>query len=145
MHVEISEGIRSVLILEDEMIVALMMEDLLRDLGVSEVYLCPDIASALEVVQTRPVDCAILDLWLRDCDSMDVADALAEKGIPFLFSSGSDAGALAPRHADRPLISKPFSDDDLKLIVLDTWSLGRPSMPADGHPGLRVATLGATD
>ena len=125
MHVQIGEGIRSVLIVEDEMIVALLMEDLMRELGVKEIQLCPDVDSALEAVATRSFDCAILDLRIRGGASTPVADALAEKAIPFVFSSGSDAGALEARHADRPLISKPFLDDDLKLVVLDTWSLAR--------------------
>jgi CheY-like chemotaxis protein len=145
MHIQINEAIHSVLILEDEMIVAMLMEDLVRELGVSEVHICPDVPSALNVLHTNRVDCAILDLWLRDRNSMEVADLLAEKGIPFLFSSGSDAGALDERHADRPMISKPFLDDDLKLILLDTWSLSRHSAPVAGDGGLRVATSWATD
>jgi CheY-like chemotaxis protein len=145
MHVEISEGIRSVLILEDEMIVAMLIEDLVRDLGVPDVHICADVPSALELVRSTPIDCAILDLWLRDTSSMAVADALAEKGIPFLFSSGSDAGALDARHAARPMISKPFSDDDLKLIVLDTYAMARGAQSFGAQAGLRVATSGATD
>lgn len=145
MKIEIDEAIRSILIVEDEMIVAMLMEDLVRQLGVQNVYICADSASALDIVQSKPVDCAILDLRLRDGTSMAVADALAEQGIPFLFSSGSDAGALEPRHADRPMISKPFLDDDFQLIVLDTWSLSRSTRSADGHAEPRVATFGATD
>lgn len=145
MHVQINEGIHSVLILEDEMIVAMLIEDLIRDLGVRDVYVCPSVPSALELLQNTQVDCAILDLWLRDRDSMEVADLLAEKGTPFLFSSGSDATALAPRHAARPMIGKPFSDDDLKLILLDTWSLARSERVYISPGELRVATSGATD
>jgi CheY-like chemotaxis protein len=145
MHVEINESIRSILILEDEMIVAMLMEDLVRDLGVTEIHICPDVASALDVLRTNHIDCAVLDLWLRDRDSMEVADMLVEKGIPFVFSSGSDATALADRHADRPMISKPFLDDDLKLIILDTWSLSRSSSRFNGDAGLRVATSASTD
>jgi CheY-like chemotaxis protein len=135
MHVEIGEGIRSVLIVEDEMIVAMLMEDLVRELGVVDVYICPDVASALETVESRSVDCAILDLRIRDGSSTPVADALARKGIPFVFASGSDAGALKDRHADRPMISKPFLDDDLKLVVLDTWTLARAERATGGYDG----------
>jgi CheY-like chemotaxis protein len=145
MHVQIDEGIRSLLIVEDEMIVAMLMEDLVRQLGVRDVHICPDIASALEVVRSEPLDCAILDLRLRDGTSAAVADALADKGIPFLFSTGSDAGAVEPRHAARPMIGKPFLDDDLQLIVVDTWSFARSTGPVDGYAGLRVAPFGATD
>lgn len=145
MKIEIDEGIRSILIAEDEMIVAMLMEDLVRQLGVRNVHICADSAFALEVVRTEAIDCAILDLRLRDGTSMVVADALAERNIPFLFSSGSDAADLDPRHAGRPMISKPFMDDDFRLILLDTWSLAHSSGPVASHPGLRVATSGATD
>jgi CheY-like chemotaxis protein len=125
MHVEIDEGIRSLLIVEDEMIVAMMMEDIVRELGVHEVQICPDVAAALEFLGTTRIDFAVLDLKVRDGDTMQVADALAAKGIPFIFSSGSDSGALDDRHAARPLIAKPFHEDDFKLIILDTWTLAR--------------------
>lgn len=145
MKIEIDEAIRSVLIVEDEMIVAMLMEDIVRQLGVRDVHICADTASALEVLRTKAVDCAILDLRLRDGTSMVVADALAEKDVPFLFSTGSDAGALEPRHAGRPMISKPFMDDDFRLILLDTWSMARSAQAFDGDAGLRVAPFGASD
>lgn len=145
MLIEINEAIRSVLIVEDEMIVAMLMEDLLRSLGVEDVYIATDVKSALKLLEEAPVDCAVLDLWVRDGDTMVVADVLAEKGTPFLFSSGSDAGALEERHASRPLISKPFLDDDFKLIVLDTWTLAQSQGASGGRASGRVARFGATD
>ncbi len=144
MHIEIDEGIRSVLIVEDEMIVAMLMEDLVRELGVEAVYLCTDAASALAALADRSIDFAILDMQVRDGTTTAVADALTEKGIPFVFSSGSDVSALPERHADRPMLSKPFLDDDLKLVILDTWTLSR-SATSHRQPGQRVATHGATD
>jgi CheY-like chemotaxis protein len=125
MHIQIDEGIRSVLIVEDEGLVAMMIEDLVRELGVRDVHLCPDVASALQILETTEIDCAVLDLWVRGDSSNAIADALAERNIPFLFSSGSDAGALEARHAHRPMIGKPFNDDDFKLVLLDTYAMGR--------------------
>jgi len=138
MHVQIGEGIHSVLVVEDEMIIAMLMEDLMRELGVTNVQICPDVDSALEAVATKSFDCAILDLRIRGGASTPVADALAERAIPFVFSSGSDAGALEERHADRPLISKPFLDDDLKLILLDTWSLARGERAVGRNDGPHI-------
>jgi CheY-like chemotaxis protein len=145
MHVQIDEAIHSVLIVEDEMIVAMLMEDLVRELGVRDIHICSDSASALEIVRTMCIDCAILDLRLRDGTSMGVADALADRDIPFLFSTGSDVDALEPRHAGRPMISKPFMDDDFRLILLDTWSLVRTGRSVGSQDGLRVAPFGASD
>ena len=143
MHIQIDEGIRSILIVEDEMIVAMLMEQLVRELGVHDVFLCADAASALDVVADNAIDFAVLDMRVRDGTTDTVADALADRHIPFVFSSGSDVGALSRRHIDRPLVSKPFLDDDFKLVILDTWMLHSSAL--GGRIGQRVATSRATD
>lgn len=125
MHIEIDEGIRSVLIVEDEGLVALMMEDLVRELGIKDIHICSDVASALELVKTGGIDCAVLDLFVRDGSSVEVADLLADRGIPFLFSTGSTRDAVEHRHAHRPILGKPFTDDDFKTILLDAWMVGQ--------------------
>lgn len=125
MHIKIDEGIRSVLIVEDEGLVALMMEDLVRELGIKDIHICSDVGSAVELARTAEIDCAVLDLWVRDGSSIKVADTLAERGIPFLFASGSGVETVVPRHAHRPLLGKPFTDDDFKTSLLDTWMVGR--------------------
>jgi CheY-like chemotaxis protein len=130
MHVEIAEGIRSVLIVEDEGLVAMMMEDLVRELGISDIHICSDVASAVALASTADIDCAVLDLWIRDGSSSEVADTLAARGIPFLFSTGTTADALDHRHANRPVLGKPFTDDDFKRLLLDTWTLGSPERQA---------------
>lgn len=140
MHVQIDESISSVLIVEDEMIVAMMMEDLVRDLGVEDVYLAADAATALEILSEKSIDLAVLDLRVRDGSTAAVADALAERGIVFVFASGSDSGQLEDRHASRPMISKPFLDDDFKLVVLDTWTLARSDRPMGGTGSLEATT-----
>lgn len=140
MDIEIDEGIRSVLVLEDEAMVALMMEDLLRGMGVKDVHVCSDTASALRLLHDMPIDCAVLDLRVRDGSSLPVADALLARDIPFVFSTGSDTGALDIRFRERPMLSKPFADDDFKLIVLDTWSLRRPPQGVSEGVAGRVAT-----
>jgi len=125
MHIEIAEGIRSVLIVEDEGLVAMMMEDLVRELGIKDIHICSDVASAIELARSADIDCAVLDLWVRDGSSVEVADTLAARGIPFLFSTGSTADAVAERHAHRPMLGKPFTDDDFKMLLLDTWTVVR--------------------
>lgn len=137
MHIKIDESISSVLIVEDEMIVAMLMEDLVRDLGVEEVHMAADVATALGILETQAIDLAVLDLRVRDGATAAVADALLERSIPFVFSTGSESGELDERHADRPMINKPFLDDDFKLVVLDTWTLAQservigPQMPIE--------------
>ena len=128
MDVQISDGdtaLRNAMILEDEGLVSMMMEDILRDLGCDEVDAFPDVSSALKALETRRYDCAILDVRLRDGHCGEVADTLARKGIPFLFSTGSGLDGLAEQHRNRPVIQKPFADDDLRMVVLDTVAAAR--------------------
>lgn len=125
MHIAIGEGIGSVLVVEDEGIVAIMMEDLLREMGVREVHSCADLATALEVARTADIDCAVLDIWLRDSNTNQIADVLTARNIPFVFSTGSGVEALEATHHDRPVLSKPFADEDFKLVLLDTWTLAQ--------------------
>jgi len=125
MKIEIAEGIRSMLIVEDEALVSAMIEDLAWEMGVRKIATASNLVSAIDVARTADVDIAVLDMRLGADDTDTVADVLAERGIPFVFSSGSDESALAERHRHRPLLGKPFSDDDFRLIVSDTHLLAR--------------------
>jgi CheY-like chemotaxis protein len=145
MHIEIDEGIKSILIVEDEGLLATLMEDIVRSLGVENVHVCADVESALRVARIENLDCAILDLRVRGGSSTEIADVLAERNIPFLFSTGSDRDELGERHSSRPVITKPFADDDLKLILLDTWTLARSQRVAAMPHAARVAPLISSD
>ncbi len=134
MEIDISDGdteIRSVLILEDEGLVAMLIEDLVRDLGAERIDVFTEVAPALEAASSGDYDCAILDVVLRDSDSGGVADVLAARGIPFLFSTGSARDALAERHRHRPLIVKPFPDGDLQTLLLQTMTEARMRVAAE--------------
>ena len=124
LHIEISEGIRSVLIAEDEGMVALLMEDLVRELGVREIHICSTVAAARQIAEVADIDCAVLDLKLSDGSALEIADVLTTRGIPFVFSTGSTRDAVEDRYGDRPFLAKPFTDDDFKTILLDAWTLG---------------------
>ncbi|MGN6158716.1 MAG: response regulator [Devosia sp.] len=103
----------SVLIVEDEGLVCLMLEDMMRDMGARVVDVFAAAGDALAALKARHYDCAILDILVRDGTSEPVADALAERGIPFLFSSGVDLDVLPARYHGQRLISKPFEDSVL--------------------------------
>jgi CheY-like chemotaxis protein len=123
MRVEISDGktaLRSVLVLEDEGLVSVLIEDLVRDLGAEDVQVFSEAAPAVEAASKTNFDCAILDVVLRDGDSSTVADILARRGIPFLFSTGSGPESVPERHRHRPTIIKPFPDGDLQTLLLET-------------------------
>ena len=108
---------KRVLIVEDEMLVALLIEDLLMDLGCSTLGPCGSVPVALDVVRTEAFDLAILDVNLAGKKVYPVADALAERNIPFLFLSGYGEGALPDGHPDWRVCAKPFKTDDLAVMM----------------------------
>jgi CheY-like chemotaxis protein len=106
-----------VLIVEDEMLVAILLEDMLAELGFEVAGTASRVANALPLVDTLTFDIAILDVNLAGEESFPIADALAEKGCPYVFATGYGRKGIVPSHAHRPVISKPFSTDDLKSAI----------------------------
>jgi CheY-like chemotaxis protein len=128
MLVEIPNGdvsLKSILILEDEVLVSMMMEDIVRELGVGTLHACTNATDAKAIAMSADIDCAVLDVILKDGDSTEIADILTLRGIPFIFSTGSGVDSLPERHRQSPLITKPFADDDLRILVLDTVAANR--------------------
>jgi DNA-binding response OmpR family regulator len=121
---------KSVLILEDEGLVGLMIEQLVQDMGAGMIDVFSAAKEALAALTEKTYDCAVLDVLVRDGTSMPVADALDERGIPFLFSSAVGAEVLHPRHRERPLLAKPFDDDTLKAQILSLIGAGGSFSPA---------------
>ncbi len=96
-----------VLIVEDEILLAISQEGILRDAGCRCIALAASVADALEKVRTWQPDIAILDLNLHGEKSFPVADALEEAGVPYVVVSGHNRSILPARHADRPFLAKP--------------------------------------
>ncbi|RYE88159.1 MAG: response regulator [Hyphomicrobiales bacterium] len=125
------QQLRSVLILEDESLVSMTMEDLLRDLGAQQVLSFTDQAMAVQHAQTADIDCAILDVMIRGRPCFEIANILDDRGIPFVFSSGLSVGELDNRHRNRPFLSKPFSDEELKDSIRQALESKRPDASAE--------------
>jgi len=142
MEIKIAEGIRSILIVEDEGLVSMMIEDLVREMGARHVHLCADLETALGLAQTAELDCAVLDIRVRGGESGVVADILSARGVPFIFSTAGLMEGIPERHRHRPRISKPFAEDDFKTLLLDTWMTARTTI---ARQDARVATMAATD
>ena len=108
---------RRILLVEDEMIIAMMLEDLLADLGYDVVGIAARADEALAIIQAQSIDAAILDLNLAGQRSDSVADSLAARDIPFVFSTGYGEQGLKPEYRDRPLLKKPFRSADLERVL----------------------------
>jgi len=109
---------RRVLIVEDEPLIALMVEEDIRSFGCIEVVAAFSRDDAIAAVRTFGPDVVILDVNLGSTGaSFDLADALAEAGIPFIFTSGLLPSDVPERHLERPFLSKPYQPSDLTEAV----------------------------
>lgn len=109
-------GLR-VLVVEDEMMVSMLIEDMLGDLGCHVVGPAARLEEALSLAENAELDCAVLDVNLGGQSTFPVADLLREKGAPFAFATGyGDAGL---REVDRasPVLQKPFREVDLRRVL----------------------------
>ncbi|HXJ02093.1 MAG TPA: response regulator [Micropepsaceae bacterium] len=108
---------RRILIVEDEMLVAMMIEDALVDLGLEVAGTAGTIEEALAAASGDDFDCAILDVHLHGKPVYPVADALAARGVPFIFATGYGQSGLAARYRGRPSLPKPFTGQDLERVL----------------------------
>ncbi len=110
------KGLR-VLVVEDEMMVSMLIEDMLADMGCEVVGPASRLEEAAELVKAAQIDCAVLDVNLGGQPIFPVADLLRERGAPFAFATGyGDAGL---RDVDRgtPVLQKPFREGDLARVL----------------------------
>ncbi|MBV9929807.1 MAG: response regulator [Alphaproteobacteria bacterium] len=105
---------RSVLIVEDESLIAMMLEDFLDSLGHSLAGTCDTVPEALARVEQGGFDVAILDVNLNGQRVWPVADRLAAKGIPYILATGGHIEPPPPEHAAAPVLSKPFTLDAIE-------------------------------
>jgi len=104
---------RRVLVVEDELLVLMMIEDMLADLGCESVTVAATIEQALALICAQVFDAAILDMNLNGSSSHPVAEALVARGVPFVYATGNIGGAIRDGYRDRPVLKKPFEFEEL--------------------------------
>lgn len=115
---------RRALVVEDEGAIALLIEDMLSDLGCEIAASAAELDKACALARTADIDFAILDLNLNGASAIPVARILRERRIPFVLSTGYGAGGVSGDLAIYPLLAKPFAITDLQdkisaALVLD--------------------------
>ena len=108
---------RRVLVVEDEMLVLIMIEDMLADLGCTSVTSAATVDKALALIDVQAFDVALLDMNLNGNDSHAVAEALTARGIAFVYSTGNTGQSLRDGYSDRPVLKKPFKYEELVAIL----------------------------
>ncbi|MFN4271357.1 MAG: response regulator [Aliihoeflea sp.] len=108
---------KRVLIVEDEVLLAMHLEDLLNDLGHEVVGQATRIDLAMELARQGVIDFAILDINVAGAKSFPVADILLQRGIPFAFATGYGAEGLMDGYRDCPALQKPYAQGDLEQTI----------------------------
>ena len=106
-------GLR-VLVVEDEAAISLLLEDMLLDFGCEIVGPAARLGTALDLVQNGLIDLAILDVNVAGEPIYPVAAALAERNVPFVFSTGYGSAGIEDLYRNRPVLQKPFAQTDLQ-------------------------------
>ena len=110
--------VKRILVLEDNFIIAMEAEDILRSLGVDHVEIATNAQQARQLVTEHAFDFALLDVNLGAETSFAFADELSARGTPFGFVTGYGESAVFPpalRHL--PRITKPFNEDMMATLL----------------------------
>jgi CheY-like chemotaxis protein len=105
---------RRALVVEDEVLVGMLIEEMLHELGYEIAALSTHLDQALALARTAAFDVALLDINLNGQQSFPVADVVRARGLPFLFATGYGSRILPDPYRDAPILQKPFSLADLK-------------------------------
>lgn len=104
---------KRIFLVEDEAVIAILLEDMLAALGATVVGVESQVATAIIRAECDDFDCAILDVNLGGQRSYGVADALRLRGIPYLFATGYGELGVDAAHRHAPILLKPYSETDV--------------------------------
>ena len=108
---------RSILIVEDEPLIAMMLEDFVLSLGHEVSGNCDSVETAMKEVENGTFDLAILDVNLKGENVWPVAAALRSKGTPFVLASGGHVDPPPAEFRNVPMIEKPYTIDRVTPII----------------------------
>jgi DNA-binding response OmpR family regulator len=112
------------LVVEDEFLIADLIEDILRRLGCEVVGPEASLEGAMRLARDEALDGAILDVTIRGGAVFPVAETLAARGVPFVLASGYGDRSLPEVHQGRPRLTKPFVAADVGRAVEVMCGLG---------------------
>ena len=110
------EGLR-VLVVEDEAMIAMLIEDMLIDFGCAILGPAADTTQALAIIEEARFDVAILDVNLSGERTVSIAETLRSKGIPFVFATGYGISGIHDEFKGQPILTKPFKDAELRAAL----------------------------
>jgi DNA-binding response OmpR family regulator len=105
------------LVVEDEVLVGMLLEEMLHELGYELAALSTHLDEALSLARNAPFDFAVLDINVNGRQSFPIADAIRARGLPFLFATGYGSRIVGATYKDVPILQKPFSLDELRAAL----------------------------
>ncbi|WP_426233556.1 response regulator [Pararhizobium sp. DWP3-4] len=128
----------SILILENEALIALDLETTIKDAGFHDVTVVTSCADCFEYLERRTPSLALLDLYLNDGDCTEVAHVLAFRNVPFIVCTGSARSEAGEVFKGRPWLAKPWTPDDAldainKALVVNASGSTPPVTSAVQH------------
>ena len=108
---------RSILIVEDEPLIAMMLEDFIQSLGHEVSGNCDSVGTALKEIEKSNFDMAILDVNLKGESVWPVASVLRDKGTPFVLATGGHVDPPPEEFSSVPTIEKPYTIDRVTPII----------------------------
>lgn len=106
-----------VLVIEDESLVAMLIEDVLMDLGHEPVAVAARLDEAIDRARTLAFDLAIVDINLNGQRTDPVVEVLHARGIPFVFASGYGLAGVSEAWTSAPVLQKPFQPHELASAI----------------------------
>jgi CheY-like chemotaxis protein len=116
-HAQSLATAKRVLVVEDELMIRMLLEDMLSELGYTVAAEAARVDEALEATKHADFDLAILDVNLDGQPISPVVDALVARGTPFVFATGYGERGLPEAYRNRPTLKKPFQMDGLKQML----------------------------
>lgn len=108
---------RNILVVEDEPLIAMMLEDFLETLGHNVGATCDSVEEALSKIADSEFDLAILDVNLKGENVWPVAERLREAKVPFVLATGGHVDPPPPQFANAPVIEKPYTIDRVNPAI----------------------------
>jgi DNA-binding response OmpR family regulator len=106
-------GLR-ILVVEDDMLIAVFLEETLRDLGCVVIGPVSKLETALQLATDEVLDAAILDVTIRGGPVFPAAERLRDRGIPFALATGYGDWSLPESLRNQPRLAKPFTSKELE-------------------------------
>ncbi len=108
---------KRVLVVEDETLLAMMLEDVLTDAGAHVVGPAATVEQAMGLIDSQVIDVALLDVYLRDQRSDSVAETLRQRGVPYVLATGYN-NPHGAELASAPTLRKPYRFEEVEAALL---------------------------